>query len=74
MEFHHINPDDKSYSIANGPSDWDLLKLELDKCILLCSNCHREYHAGMLDLTEYEPISPEEGEVFLYEVESYWFG
>lgn len=28
---------------------WDLISKELQKCILLCSNCHRELHAGLID-------------------------
>lgn len=27
-------------------------KMELDKCILVCSNCHREIHAGLLQPSE----------------------
>lgn len=28
------------------------MKEEADKCILLCANCHREFHAGMLQLPQ----------------------
>lgn len=46
MEFHHLNPDEKDFSISySGKTrSWDKVKCELDKCILLCSNCHREIH------------------------------
>lgn len=45
LEFHHLDPTKKEFSISSySINDLDLLKLELDKCILLCSNCHREIH------------------------------
>jgi hypothetical protein len=43
LEFHH--PDsNKEFGIgANGYThSWIKLKKELDKCILVCSNCHKE--------------------------------
>ena len=47
LEFHHINPDEKSFTIA---SRWkyslDYLAEELKKCVLLCSNCHQALHAS----------------------------
>lgn len=46
-EFHHINPITKD----RDPSKMlqlSLIKLtnELDKCVLLCANCHRLEHHG----------------------------
>ena len=45
LEFHHVNPKEKSYSLSN--SKFRTLKEDLEeasKCILVCSNCHREIH------------------------------
>lgn len=47
LDFHHINHGEKEFGIADMISksmNFEEIKLELDKCILLCSNCHREYH------------------------------
>lgn len=45
LEFHHINPDDKHDKAKNLLLFSKVsLKKELDKCIMLCSNCHREEH------------------------------
>lgn len=52
LTFHHINPKEKSFGIsARGfTRSWDKIKKELDKCILLCSNCHMEVHDGLTQL------------------------
>ena len=49
LEFHHIENSDKDFGIsARGYTrSWQKIRLELDKCILLCANCHRELHAGL---------------------------
>jgi hypothetical protein len=45
LDFHHINPNDKLFQISQGESKgWDKIQKEIEKCILLCSNCHREFH------------------------------
>ena len=46
LEFHHLDPNEKEFGIsAKGYTrSWELVKKELDKCILVCSNCHRELH------------------------------
>lgn len=44
MDFHHIEPDGKDFSIGKSMS-WSARTIaELKKCILLCANCHRIRH------------------------------
>ena len=45
LEFHHLDPSKKEFTISTFKSK-DMVKLEkeLDKCILVCANCHREIH------------------------------
>lgn len=46
FDFHHLNPEEKEFNpkrlINNGLTERALK--ELDKCILVCSNCHRLLH------------------------------
>lgn len=46
LDFHHLDPNEKDFGIArNGYTrGWEAIKIEIDKCILVCSNCHRETH------------------------------
>lgn len=53
LEFHHLNPQEKDCTISGGTKSFDSLKPEVDKCILVCSNCHREIHAGLVDCSAY---------------------
>jgi len=43
LEFHHRDPSIKDPTWSRGWS-LDKLKVELDKCDILCSNCHKEVH------------------------------
>ena len=46
LEFHHRDPKNKDFAIGgNMNRGWEFVKKELDKCILLCSNCHRIEHS-----------------------------
>jgi DNA-binding CsgD family transcriptional regulator len=45
LEFHHEDPNEKEFHISSYKVlSWDKLQNELDKCILVCSNCHKEIH------------------------------
>lgn len=45
FDFHHVNPETKDISISDAINrKWERLIEEVDKCILLCSNCHRIEH------------------------------
>ena len=44
-DFHHENPLEKKFEIAPAlDRNWDTILEEVDKCIMLCSNCHRLRH------------------------------
>jgi hypothetical protein len=48
LDFHHRDQLQKAFTInGNYTRGWEVLKKELDKCDLTCSNCHREFHAGV---------------------------
>ena len=43
LSFHHRNPAEKSFNISQCHTrSWAKLKLEVDKCDILCCNCHFE--------------------------------
>jgi hypothetical protein len=52
LEFHHLDPTKKDFGISERGItwSWDRIVCELDKCILLCSNCHAELHSGLITL------------------------
>ena len=55
LELHHINPKEKEISfgqIRANPVSQEKVIVELQKCILLCSNCHKEVHAGIVSLPD----------------------
>lgn len=45
-EFHHIDPNEKEYqmSILFGRKWTETIEKELNKCLLVCANCHRLIH------------------------------
>ena len=47
LEFHHRDPVQKDFSISSKgyTRSWRKVLEELDKCVMLCANCHRELHA-----------------------------
>lgn len=46
LEFHHTDPTKKEFNVSSKGHcrGWEKVKQEIEKCILLCANCHRELH------------------------------
>lgn len=47
IEFHHIDPQEKQFEIGKAASlhiKEDLILTEIEKCVCLCANCHKEFH------------------------------
>jgi len=52
LELHHIDPSTKLYQISQRTKQMPNQATldELDKCISLCPNCHRELHYNIITL------------------------
>lgn len=47
LSFHHLDPSQKDFAISGKSWSYERLKNEVDKCMMLCSNCHIEVHAEL---------------------------
>lgn len=52
LSFHHVDPTKKDFGISfrGYTRSWEKTKAEIDKCILVCMNCHMEIHDGITQL------------------------
>ncbi|MFA5855658.1 MAG: hypothetical protein WC846_05305 [Candidatus Gracilibacteria bacterium] len=51
LEFHHfLNEKNFGISEKGYTRSWEKVKNELNLCILLCANCHREVEKGITQL------------------------
>jgi len=51
LDFHHLDGNDKDIEVSNMKySTYSLNKIknEIEKCVILCSNCHRKVHSGLI--------------------------
>lgn len=53
LEFHHTDPSQKDFGLSGQghTRSWKRVQEELDKCVMLCANCHREVHAELAALS-----------------------
>ena len=63
LEFHHLDPSKKDFTISNDHFKLKEAVEEVKKCILICSNCHKELHDNLwtideLNLEEKEEVEP----------------
>lgn len=63
LQFHHRNPSDKLFNISHCHTrSWANIQKELDKCDILCANCHAELeYASLLQFKhkEYNLVVPQ---------------
>ena len=55
LELHHLDPEKKRFSLGSiraNPRNWDYIVSEIRKCVMLCSNCHRELHNDLIELDD----------------------
>ncbi len=52
FDLHHIDGSTKEFGLSHRglTRSWEKIQKEADKCVLLCANCHREVHAGIVQL------------------------
>lgn len=64
LEFHHLNPTQKDFTLGQNPNiSFAKANEEIKKCILVCANCHREIHSGLINVTNiqcYDEIKAKE--------------
>lgn len=50
LDFHHLDEKTKSFGLSKDglTRSWKKMEEEIKKCVLVCANCHREIHAGLL--------------------------
>ncbi len=53
LTFHHRDPKQKDFSVSQMlyRLKWEVVLAEVDKCDMLCSNCHHELHESLDMLT-----------------------
>ena len=52
LEFHHLDPTQKDFTISNDHFKLKEAVKESKKCILICANCHRELHDNLWNVKD----------------------
>lgn len=52
LDFHHTDPSKKDIGISESVAEVSFKRLveELEKCVVLCKNCHTKVHGGIIVL------------------------
>jgi hypothetical protein len=59
LDFHHVDPTTKRFNVAGSHlRSCDVLRAELEKCVLVCSNCHNEIDVGAAHTTRSRKTDP----------------
>jgi hypothetical protein len=66
LGFHHVDPDEKSFCLnMSTTKSLAAYREEMEKCVLVCANCHGEIEAGLIP-------SPPAGATFEDVLYMYW--
>lgn len=61
LDFHHVDHKTKEDSVSrlfNDKRRLDRIIAEMMKCVVLCANCHRKHHGGLLHLDDTKLFEP----------------
>lgn len=51
LDFHHVDGSTKDFALSSGKQrSWAKILKEIEKCVVLCANCHRKLHAEIIEL------------------------
>ncbi len=50
LAFHHLSDKEMGLCTRGFQLSWDKILLEVEKCVLVCHNCHGEIHEGYIDI------------------------
>lgn len=71
LHLHHINSEDKNFTISNkNYYAWEKLENELKKCVLVCSNCHMEIEDGIKSSPNISSFNKEIFDMYLDEIQN----
>lgn len=58
LDFHHVAENSKVFGLSQRDltRSWNIIVEEANKCVLVCANCHREIHAGVIKLDDIIPV------------------
>lgn len=58
LEFHHLDPAEKDFTIGNAVAkrrlSWKRVQREIEKCQVLCANCHKRKTAKAQNTQRYQ--------------------
>lgn len=72
FEFHHVDSSTKDFglgAVRGNIISWDRIVAEVRKCVMLCSNCHKELHSSRSNTTLPENITRFNEEYAFYKTE-----
>jgi len=51
-DFHHRDPSKKDFQPTTKIRSWERIAAEMQKCIMVCSHCHRKIHSGLISIQD----------------------